>query len=526
MNVLLVDDDVEMLESMRRMTQALGPDWRVAGLAEDGVEALELLRRTPVDILVTDITMMDMDGLELIAQARELCPRLRSLLITCHEDFGYAQEGIQLGVEDYLIKYTLTAPRFHQALCRVRKKIEKAQRQEASLTHLSTEVYQNREHFRESLIHTALHAPAAVAPLAARAPLYGFALPQDLFTVTAAFLGPRAGGWQHGEEALAEYAVMNMAEELIEFAPSFAFRLEGHVYLMLWELEADPAWRAKLADRLGRLRENFQKNFKMELYAVAGTRKVGFAQLGETLRELDGLQERCFYGDSILLEEEARRLVFRDEPVPARCLAALQDHLFDVPRLQAAFAEVCGTVAQARFAPGRVRAFFEEWMAQLQAVAQCSGHWLPRQPVTGGTFAACREQVEALLAALQEACFWQPGKRPGADVRQAAAYVNANLAAELSLESAAALVHKNSSYFSRQFKKETGLSFSEFVIRQRIRKATYLLEHTELTVEQVAAEVGVPNSQYFSTFYKRETGRSPGEVRWPLKAGPKQETGK
>ncbi len=519
MNVLLVDDDVEMLESMRRMTQALGPQWHVAGLAEDGVEALELLRSTPVDILVTDITMMDMDGLELIAKAREFCPQLHSLLITCHEDFGYAQEGIQLGVEDYLIKYTLTAPKFHQALCRVREKIEKTQRQQASLTHLSTEVYQNREHFRENLIHTALHAPAAIGPLAARAPLYGFALPPDRFTVTAVFLGPRADGWRHGEEALAEYAVMNMAEELIEFASSFAFRLEGHVYLLLWEQEKDPAWRAKLADRLARLRKNFRENFKTELCAVAGTRGVGFAQLGETLRGLDSLRERCFYGDSVLLEEAARRLTFRDEPVPARYLAALQDHLFDVPQLRTAFAEVCAALAQARFAPGRVRAFFEEWMAQLQAVAQCSGHWLPRRPVTGSTFAACRGQVEALLAALEEACFWQPGKRPGPDVQQAAAYVNANLSAELSLESAAALVHKNSSYFSRQFKKETGLSFSEFVIRQRIRKATYLLEHTELTVEQVAAEVGVANSQYFSTFYKRETGRSPGEVRRQRAAG-------
>lgn len=515
MRVLLVDDDVEMLESLRRMTLALGPEWEVAGLAEDGVEALELLRTQPVDILVTDITMLEMDGLELIEKARDHRPELRSLLITCHEDFQYAQEGIQLGVEDYLLKYTLTQAKFHQALTRVEEKIEKARRQQSSLQHLSTEVYKNREHFRENLIHMVMNAPTAdIAPLVLRAPLYGIDLPQGPFTVTAVFPVPRAGESRRpDDEALVSYAVMNVAQELIDFAPSFAFRLQGRIYLLLWNTDGDPAWRGRLADRLAQLRRHFDERFDTRLCAVAGVKKTGFSGLEKELAKLEGLWNDCFYGPEVLLEENAAGLSFLNEPVPGRELTALQEVLFDLPRLCQRFEAACQRIAAARYAPARARAFLEEFITQLQIVLKYSGRWLPAAPVDGGTFAVCREQVQALLEILRKACFWQPGKRPGRDVQQVVEHVNAHLNTELSLESAAELVHKNSSYLSRQFKKETGLSFSEFVIRQRIQKATYLLEHTDLTVERVAAEVGVASGPYFSTFFKRETGRSPGEVR-------------
>lgn len=515
MNVLLVDDDVEMLESMRRMTLTMGDGWNVAGLAEDGVEALELLRGEPVDILVTDITMLDMDGLELIEKAREQYPELRSLLITCHEDFQYAQAGIKLGVEDYLVKYTLTEKKFHQALARTKEKIEAAQNQRDSLTHLSTEVYKNREHFRETLINAALNESAeAFSALAERAPLYGITLPRGAFTVSAVFLNQlreKAAG--SSEKALVRYAVMNVAQELIAFAPSFAFPTEETVFLLLWDTGEGAAWRAALAGCLSELRGYFQARFHMDLSAVAGSRAIRFPELKKTMQSLLSLRDRCFYDRNILLEEEAGRLQYRTDPVPGQYLEAVQEVLYDFPRLRETMDGVFQELERARFSPVQVRSFFNEVILQLQIVANYAGSSLPAPPQPGETFAICKKQLDGLLQSLRDLYFWNGGQKPGKDILQVVEYVNGHLNAELKLEQVADVVHKNSSYLSRQFKKETGLSFSEFVTRQRIRRATYLLEQTDLPMERIAEEIGVANSQYFSTLYKRETNRSPREVR-------------
>lgn len=514
MKVLLVDDDIEMLEFLRRLTENAGEDWTVAGLAEDGVEALELLKQTPVDILVTDITMVDMDGLELIAQARECCPGLRSLLITCHEDFQYAQEGIQLGVEDYLLKHTLTEKKYHQALERVKEKIQHTRRQKDSFNNLSSEVYKNREHFRENLISTVLQAPAAdIQPLVSKAPLYGIDLPQGLFTVTGIFMVDDSTGQQRGEELnLLSYAVMNIAQELIEFASIFSFRYEGHIYLLVWNAEQIPTWRRQLKERLEKLRELFQNSFRRQLCAIVGNHPVTFMQLGATLGNLGALRDCYFYDQGVHLEE-AIRCGSLSDPVDPALMESLKDHLFDIHKLKERFGQACELICHRRYAPVKVHAFFDEFVSELRMVARYTGQWLPHSPLHADTFSDCCKPVMAMLDFLEQSQFWQSGKHPGKDVMEVVEYINANLQEDISLGGAAEVVHKNSSYLSRQFKKETGYSFSEFVIRQRIQKATYLLQHTDLPAEQISGEIGISNSQYFFTFFKRETGRSPGDLR-------------
>jgi len=512
MTVLLADDDIEMLESMRRMTLAMGSEWQIAGLAEDGIEALEILKNTPVDILVTDITMIDMDGLELIEKAKEYCPQLRSLLITCHENFQYAQEGIQLGVEDYLVKYTLTEAKFQAALTRTGGKIEAARRQNDSLTSLSAEVYKNREHFRQNLIHTLLNAPTAGEALAAKAPLYGITLPHGAFYVIAFYPLLPSEGEQPGEASLLRYALMNMSRELVNCASSFAFQWREAAYLLLWDVGQARVWRTGLKKQLEELRQHFEKSFGVGLCILAGNRQVIFSQFKEELLRLEGMQDAFFYGSPVLLEETANRR-FTDEPVPAVHLETLQGALFDPPQFRQIFRSVCGQIQAVCFSPARVRVFFDKVVTQLQNVSRYSGQWIAHQPVDAMTLAACRLQVEKVLDSLEASCFWTPGYQPSPDVQRAVAYINAHLNTEVSLELVSRLLHKNSSYFSRQFKKETGFAFSEFLTRQRVQKATYFLEYTDFSIERIAGEVGIPNSKYFSVVYKKETGCSPNERR-------------
>ncbi len=123
--VLIVDDE----DPARNMLDLL-LDWekagfRIIGKAENGRKAIEIYNRKHVDLVITDIQMPVMDGIELIAQIKEKKPDQSIVVLSCHESFAYAQQVLRLGVEDYLIKDMLTGEQLKECLDRVVKKMEK-----------------------------------------------------------------------------------------------------------------------------------------------------------------------------------------------------------------------------------------------------------------------------------------------------------------------------------------------------------------------------------------------------------------
>ena len=102
--VLLVDDEEKILEVMKVRIgwQELGVDKLLT--ASDGQAALEDFEQQRIDLLVTDIRMPRMDGLELIEKVRSLYPDTHCILLTAYGEFEYARRAIQLGVENYLLK--------------------------------------------------------------------------------------------------------------------------------------------------------------------------------------------------------------------------------------------------------------------------------------------------------------------------------------------------------------------------------------------------------------------------------------
>lgn len=105
MRVLLVDDERLLLTSMTHALRVKRPDWEVQ-TARSGLEAMELLRSCPADILVTDVQMPGMDGMALLRQIRQdpALARLPLILISARDDRSSIRQGMFSGADDYLTK--------------------------------------------------------------------------------------------------------------------------------------------------------------------------------------------------------------------------------------------------------------------------------------------------------------------------------------------------------------------------------------------------------------------------------------
>ena len=102
--VLIVDDELPSLRYVRNIIEQFAPGFRVTGLCTSGEQAMEYLQKQPVDLLITDISMHGMSGIDLAQAARKLVPALHILIISGYGEFEYAQGAIQAGVDDYILK--------------------------------------------------------------------------------------------------------------------------------------------------------------------------------------------------------------------------------------------------------------------------------------------------------------------------------------------------------------------------------------------------------------------------------------
>lgn len=101
-------------------------------------------------------------------------------------------------------------------------------------------------------------------------------------------------------------------------------------------------------------------------------------------------------------------------------------------------------------------------------------------------------------------------------IDQVKTYISHHLAEDLSRETLARQFFINPNYLSRLFKKETGISLQDYLLQERIKKARFLLETTQLSVSEVHEQSGFSHSSYFSKIFKRETGMTPLEYRRAL----------
>lgn len=140
--VLIADDEPIIREGIRDCIDWAALGMEVAAEAEDGEEALELVGQLRIDIMLVDMNMPFMDGIELIRRLREVRPECRCLIISGHDEFAYAQEAVRLGVEDYILK-PVDAEQLHAALSRLGQRLEEERKRAAYVEQAAGQIERN-----------------------------------------------------------------------------------------------------------------------------------------------------------------------------------------------------------------------------------------------------------------------------------------------------------------------------------------------------------------------------------------------
>ena len=142
-SVLLVDDEEEVFEVIRKKLDWESMGFLVAGYARNGIEALEMAEELQVDVVMTDIKMPYMDGLTLCKKLKELYPTMKVIIFSGFDEFEYAKEAIKIEAEEYILK-PINANELKEGFERIRINLDRELDEKRNIDKL-------REYYMESL---------------------------------------------------------------------------------------------------------------------------------------------------------------------------------------------------------------------------------------------------------------------------------------------------------------------------------------------------------------------------------------
>jgi len=502
--VCIVDDEPFIIEGLYDAVDWPAFGLEVVGTAENGEEALALIREKPVDLLVTDIAMPYMDGLELIRRAREFRPELKVVILSGYNEFDYLKEGMRLGIENYLLK-PINIKELNDTLRTTVEKLDN-RKPDAVLSKDSVQMMTDNTMYRW------VNGRMTEAQFAERAALLGLTLasPYGLAVV----LRPAADDPEAEERAFRQTAAFFAGSgEEVPFCD-----MDGDIVVVagLRDPEAD---KPELLQRLLRLRKQLEPlPVRLSIGGVYPLR----GQIADSYREAKKAQEYFMmypewewvdYGDTAALKREAAAFPI-DWAEYARLLVAKdRDGLSE---------RILGDFEALRrregMTPAALRAIAAELIVRFKLELQAIKH--KEEPElfaqgferarTAADYAGLAEAVR-LTAVRCVDSLERDARSP--IVLQVLSEIREHYAEDLSLKALGARYHIHPVYLGQLFQKETGENFTEYINRYRIEKAKELLRSSRLKVHEIARQIGYWETGYFYKQFKKYVGISPTEFK-------------
>ncbi|WP_337102590.1 response regulator transcription factor [Paenibacillus sp. YIM B09110] len=532
-SILLVDDEIHAVEGIKSVV-----NWDHIGIsnvftAYDIHQAKEMFQKYPIDMMLCDIEMPEGNGLELLAWVREYYPSTDSVFLTCHADFHYAKQAIQLGSFDYLLK-PVPIPELENVIVKVMaKRSEEIKRNEFSRYGQYWVQHQPLliERFWMDILGQTIPANPDAIRQAAEERNIPYTEQMQFVPVLIA-----VKRWHKElnirDEKIMEYALRNSAEEVLLNIGNYGqlITLGKGMHLAILSFEC---WNANDAERLHQCCTRYIASCHnyfycdMSCYVGAPAYPYQLPAMAEKLQTLDRnnvasdnrvillngssfssgtyFEPEFHVWSAMLKEGSAERLAaemtgYLDKITKGPGLDAKQLHQFhqDFLQLVYSFLQSKGIMAN--------RLFSDDKSVQISVTATRSVKdmvlWIHHVVHTAIEFSNSVEQSESVVA-------------------RVVAYVTKQIAQPLLRDEIAKHVFLNVDYLDRVFKKEMGVSVTEYVYRERMNVAQDLLIRTDLPVHAIATEIGYTHFSHFSRMFKMFTSKSPLEYRQEAANQPK-----
>lgn len=533
--VFLVEDEMVIRRGIKNSIDWEKEGYIFCGEASDGELAYPMIIKEKPDILITDIRMPFMDGLELCKLVKKELPNIKILILSGYDEFDYAKEAIRLGVTEYLLK-PISSGKLLEALNGVSESIRREKEDKDLVRKYMEEMRENTEHEKQKFFEQMIAGNLSMADALETGKKYEMNLSAGMYNLLLFrfTLGEenRKSGELLGE---AEYAIEKLTERL-EYVFEFQRGVEGWAFLLMADNEEQMSERVKELSkdleeimknystiayfggigqpvaRLRELEESFREaeralaaRFTMELNRIISVEDIRMAQNVDTLDDIEitsfGEIEKTRTMLEKFLNNGAEDEI--DEFVDVYINELPEENLKSVLMRQYIIMDAYIVMMS-----------FCEKIEGIEGEMQAQSEELKNSMKTSQTLEEIKNYIRMLLKKIIGVRDTISGRRYSDIIEIAKDQIRKTyMSDEISLNTIAAEVGMSPSYFSSIFSKEMGKTFVKYLTEIRMDRAKELLMCSSMKTSEIGYEVGYKDPHYFSYIFKKTQNCTPKEFR-------------
>lgn len=503
MRIVVVEDETPIRNGMGNILSKISESYEVVGKAADGREGLELIRKEQPDLVILDIRMPEMDGLEMLEILRKEGNSCKVIILSAYSDFSYAKTAIGLGIENYLLKPI--------KLAELKNSLELVEQ------HLQKEAEEKKRYTLDKVMWAAVNGQLEQDDYLAEQleKQEGFQWDQ-MMAVLEIWLGEDYG----------KYSGM-LVENLRELGQNsglfrnhtFPYETKQMVLVILYEIGS-----------MEQMKQYLKRTVAPMVYTQTGGKAVtglhvaaGVDKLQKSVQDLyQALDYNLTCENGRLIDyEEMNRREWKTYKYPLELEQRTKQALFRAAEHGNASVEQCiwefvrycrqGGFHPAEAKEGCVKFFHAVYVTAKECGRIQEGDLLVSELLQKILGAVTWDViVENLVPSSQETV-----REEGESllVRKAEKMIRDYYSQGITLEEISRKLGVSEEYLSARFRKETGRTFTETMKRCRIEKIKELLISTNLKLNQIAEKAGYSDPKYMSKSFKEETGMLPLEYR-------------
>lgn len=522
-SILLVDDEVAVMTSIRNFTPWKDYGFEEPRVASNGLEALEIIDEQIPDVIITDIKMPYLDGIELTKKVREnYSSTTQIVILSGFDEFTYAQEAVRLKVAEYVLK-PVTVESMKALIERIKNRIDedKAKIEVMKNAPIYKEAFSlYKERFLTSLITGGKNKKVEEESLRKKAQDFDISLQSKLFAV-AVMECQETISFSAIMEELAKEAASDNSVEIIIFQYENLLVLLFHTTI---QTEFTALFKRQIYRILTILRDSLAHYFEQDFH-------IGVGSVVESLTDIstsfDGALEALNYSiidpEQSIIDEQDIKQVERD--YESVSIGELKSELTfalkfgtkdDVEKeIHTCFTHPSMQTDMQSSLLFVIATISEVWHLYSPDITELSnGENLFEELAHLKSLSAGEKLCMSLAVKTNQKALGTREISKIEFVENAKKIIRKRYTDPLfGLDALCEEIAVSPAYFSTTFKKETGISFVQFLTNTRIEKAKQLLINSEEKTYEIAERVGFSEPNYFSFTFKKNVGLSPSQYR-------------
>lgn len=510
--LLIVDDEARIRSGLRSLIEWEIYGIEIAGEAEDGMKAYLSVKSLEPDIVLVDISMPNMNGLEMI----ELCSHLdkppKFIILSGYDYFEYVQKAIQLGAVNYLLKPVNQDELVHTVISCIELLDSQAAHQE--------QFRESLQLLRNDILMRALHGRIDSRELREKAHVVEINLHCSHMRV--GILHPADKRFSSSAPI---YPVLELCEEICrDFCPCYAISDTNDNIAIIFKDLTNVLKEEDFRQALSACSEAISRKYEIHTFTALGKEASHAEDLALSYDDASArLETALILGRTV--EERIAETAFHPSmsyPDLLKCLETRdEERLREL--IHSYFSEILSSGC------GQNTDMLKYYLIELVTYILHSSYMTSRSTReidkkkqkafsiisgTGSMLQLENSLTVFFLSLMEHSSDLVPDSGYSFLIQSAISYVNENYTDNnLSLKTLAARLEVNPAYLGREFTHATGEFFNDYLNRMRIAEAVRLLTDTTWKTAKVANAVGFANVSYFFTIFKKITGQSPGDYR-------------